>query len=144
MADRVEREIEEILAKLDGEAPPPPEKRPVSIADLRRQRSHVPGPETPPRPSRTPRRLNPASFLLGGAAAVIAGLVLSSFWSPLIWVSMAGIVTFLGAFAASFSKRKRTAAAPAQKGYFWRDRYIEYDPAAPSTWQKVKRRFRKP
>ena len=50
MADRIEREINEILERLedlpgDGSA----ERRPISIAEAREQRDRKPQPEKPPR-----------------------------------------------------------------------------------------------
>ncbi|MFN0095026.1 MAG: hypothetical protein ACKVVT_09660 [Dehalococcoidia bacterium] len=137
MADRVEREIEEILARLEDE----PEKTPISIADRREQRKKAPKPARS-RPTLPLGDVNPSLFLLAGAAAVIAGLVFSSFASGLIWIAFAGVVVFLGAFVASFLRSGRPAKPSQPAGHFWRDRYIDYEPSAPSPWARVKRRFR--
>lgn len=138
MADRVEREIEEILAKLDDELPP--EKRPVSILS-RRKRKATPAPRAPRPPSRVLSRITPAAAMFSGAGLVVGGLVASNAWGPLIWVSMAGVVLFVGAFLSSFLREKPAAASP--KGVYWRDRYIEYEPASPGLLDRVKRIFRR-
>jgi hypothetical protein len=136
MPDRVEREIEEILAKLDSE-PKASAKRPVPI-NSRRNRN--PGPARRPRPSLP--MLDTTTLLFAGAGIMVAGLVLATFWSPLIWASFAGVVLFLGAFAMSFFRSGRpVVGGSAPKGHYWRDRYIEYTP--PSTGGPVDRVRRK-
>ncbi len=52
------------------------------------------------------------------------------------------VVLFLGAFLSSFV-RERPAAAPAQKGVYWRDRYIEYAPPSPGLKGRIRRFFRR-
>jgi len=147
MADRIEREIEEILAKLDqdGESVTP-ERKPVSIlAHKTKPKPKLATPKT--RRQRKPLldRVSPTNLLLGGAAIVVGGLVLSSVWGPLIWASFAGVVMFIGAFVASFFRSPRPPAggASAQQGYYWRDRYIQYEPADRSAWDRLRRRFRR-
>lgn len=142
MADRIEREIEEILAKLDQDGPLGQEKTPVSILSARNKRkTSAPGPK---RPRRNPLdRVNPTTFLFLGAALVVGGLILSNFWAPLIWASFAGVVIFLGAFVGSFFRSGSPAAGQRPGGVYWRDRYIEYESPNPSTWARVKRRFRR-
>ncbi len=136
MADRVEREIEEILAKLDGDQPPAkqPGRAPVSIASRRKRNPRVPF--KLPRP-----RVSPAGLLFVGAGIMLFGLVAASFWSPAIWLSFAGVIVFLGAFVSSFFRTP--AAKPQAKGVFWRDRYIEYAPANESTFARLRKRFRR-
>ena len=141
MADRIEREIEEILAKLDqDEGLPGGNKKPVSILSAKTKRQAPPsrGPRTSP-----VARVNPTTFLFAGAGLVIAGLFLSSFWEPLIWASLAGVVVFLGAFASSFF-RSGTPPPGAPRGVYWRDRYIEYEPPRRGGgWRRFARRFRR-
>lgn len=140
MADKFEREIEEILAKLDGDAPPA-ERTPISIKSAKRK--NLPkGPVRSPRP-RTAAAITPTTLLFAGAGVMIAGLLFSAFWEPLIWASFAGIVLFLGAFLWSFRRSPRVAGAPAPKGHYWRDRYIEYQPTEPTVFDRMKRRFRR-
>lgn len=143
MADRIEREIEEILAKLDQDGPLAQDKAPVSILSARNKR------KTAPKPPRQPRTnlvdaLNPTMLLFAGAGLVVGGLILSNAWPPLIWASFAGVVLFLGAFILSFFRSKPVGPAAAPKGVYWRDRYIEYEPPAQqSAWGRLKRRFRR-
>lgn len=139
MPDKFEREIEEILAKLDGDEPSPAKPTPISSARKKAK------------PARAPRsnpleRVSATTLLFAGAGVMMAGLLLSNFWQPLIWLAFAGVVMFLGAFAWSFKKGTRTAgggAAPTPQGHFWRDRYITYEPANSSALSKVTRRFRR-
>lgn len=142
MADRIEREIEEILAKLDQEEGlPAGEKKPVSILSAKAKRQAAAPPRRSPRPEAF-ARLNPTTFLFIGAGLVIAGLFLSGFWQPLIWASLAGVVVFLGAFASSFF-RERGPRSSAPRGVYWRDRYIEYEPTRANAWSRLRRRFRR-
>ncbi len=141
MADRIEREIEEILAKLDQDGPLAPEKKPVSILSARTRKK-----TTPPRLQR-PRRnplanLNPTTFLFVGAALVVGGLILSNAWAPLIWVSFAGVLIFLGAFVSSFFRTSGPRGSK-PRGVYWRDRYIEYEPESPGVWDRLRRKFRR-
>jgi len=129
MADKFEREIEEILAKLDDKLPEgkgAPEKAPISIASRRQQKAKAQR-TSPPR-SNPFARITPTHLLFAGAGIMFGGLLLSNIWEPLIWASLSGIVLFLGAFVWSFRRTNRTApGAKPSGGYYWRDRYIEYD-----------------
>lgn len=140
MADKFEREIEEILAKLDGDAPPA-ERTPISIKSAKRKNPSK-GSARSPR-ARTAPAITPTTLLFAGAGVMIAGLLLSAVWEPLIWASFAGIVLFLAAFLWSFRRSPRVAGAPTPQGHYWRDRYIEYQPAEPTIFDKMKRRFRR-
>ena len=153
MVDRIEREIEEILAKLDdGPTPPAADGRaPISIQSRRKK-----SPSGPSGVSRARKSLasslpdiNPATLLFTGAGLLVAGLILSVFMSALIWVSFAGIVIFLSAFAWSFIRTPSSGSGdgagrtPSPSAHYWRDRYISYEPQNPSPLTKIKRRFRK-
>jgi hypothetical protein len=139
MPDRVEREIEEILAKLDPDSKE--SKRPVPISSRRQK---TPG---------TPKRVRPpflsnfdtTALLFVGAGVMVAGLILASVWSPLIWLSFAGVVLFIGAFLMSFFRAPRpTTGGSAPRGHYWRDRYIEYTPpTSGSTFERVRRKLRR-
>lgn len=147
MADRIEREIEEILAKLDvgdGADTITGEREPIPLESRRKGRSRL--------RRQRPRRdwslpLNPAALLFAGAGVMIGGLIFASFWEPLIWLSFAGIVLFLAAFVWSFFRRAPSGSAGSngggQRGVYWRDRYIEYEPAQPSARDRVRRFFRR-
>jgi len=143
MADRIEREIEEILAKLDEEAPRETRK-PISML-AHKDRKQAPAAAAPkPAAPRAATRVTPAHLLLAGAGLVIGGLVLSGFLDAFIWVSFAGVVVFLAAFGWSFFRSPRPAATAAgARGHYWRDRWIEYEPSTAKPWDRVKRRFRR-
>jgi hypothetical protein len=146
MPDRIEREINEILAKLD-ELPPDvsqPERRPISIAEARGRKRQQ---ERRKNQARLPTRMpfSPPALLLSGAGAVIGFLVLASAWAPLIWGAFAGVLLFIAGFIASLVKRPvvSRSAAPPSGGVFWRDRYIQYDPkAGGSVWDRLRGRKR--
>lgn len=149
MVDRIEREIEEILAKLEDQPPvgggPQPERTPVSIASARKKKQSKPRPNG----SSLLNRIDPPLLMFAGAGTMILGLVAASFAGALIWLSFAGVVLFLGAFLLSFRRRSTSGPArpggsggPAQ-GKFWRDRYIDYKPPSDDPVSKIKRRFRR-
>lgn len=135
MADRIEREIEELLAKLETQLPEDG-REPISLEQRRRQQRK--------RRRRLPRltlpEINPASLLLTGAAVMIAGLFLAMLWDPLIWVSFAGVVIFIAAFLLSFRKRPVGSIGGGPKRVYWRDRYIEYEPEHRSRFRNPFRR----
>lgn len=137
MADRMEREIEEILTKLDVDSPA--DDKPISIMSFKS--SKYPQPSTHKRSVR-PREINPAAFLLIGAVTMIAGLILSNVWGPLIWLAFGGVVLFLASFAFSFRKSE-PQAKPVARGHYWRDRYIEYQPTDENLIARLRRRFRR-
>lgn len=140
MADRIEREIEEILAKFDDVPGTGRAREPISIADHRQKR---PGDRKPPR-QRSALRITPTQVLLWGAGAVVVGLVLSAFFEPLIWVSVAGTVAFIAGFIWSFRYRAPVgAASPGGGQKFWRDRYIDYEPRHPGVWDRLRGRRRR-
>ena len=144
MPDRIDREIEEILARL-GEEPPKSGEEPISLESRRRQRGQ-------PLASRVVAafglRLNgptPASLLFTGAGVMVAGLILAAIWAALIWLAFTGVVLFLAAFIWSFvrPRRARVASPPAAKGAHWRGRYVEYEPAPPGVLARIRRAFRR-
>lgn len=141
MADRIEQEIEEILAKIDG-MPGDGERKPIPIVGRRRRR---PNPlKRLARPLRSlPDRISPATLLLFGAATMVAGLLLANAWEPAIWASFAGILIFISAFLWSFLRSPRAAKPTPPEGHFWRDRYIRYEPASQGPLDRVKRRLRR-
>ena len=146
MPDKMEREIEEILAKLDAEKPRAvqPDTTPISILS-RRKRAPKPAVRASHRSGGLLNRVNPTSLLFSGAGIMVAGLILSGFYGPFIWASFAGIVVFLAAFLWSFRRTPRASGGgtSAPRGHFWRDRYIEYTPAHPSLADRLRRRFRR-
>ncbi len=145
MPDKMEREIEEILAKLDAESPrsKPADKAPVSILS-RRKRTVNPVARATSRTAGMVDSINPTTLLFGGAGIMIAGLLLSTIYAPLIWASFAGVVIFLAAFLWSFRRTPRVSGAGSQapRGHYWRDRYIEYPAQRNGPLDRLKRRFR--
>ena len=146
MSDKMEREIEEILARLDTDAPNAPEPAPpISIMARRKKAARRLAPERSGSGGML-ARVNPTAFLFTGAGVMVAGLVLSNVWQPFIWASFAGVVLFIGGFLWSFRRSPGphgAGAAPPPKGHYWRDRYIEYEPAAPGPMDRLKRRLRR-
>ena len=112
MPDRIDREIEEILARL-GEDSPKRGEEPISLDERRRQKKA-------PVASRAVAALGlslsgptAASMLFTGAGVMVVGLILSAIWGTLIWVAFAGVVLFVAAFIWSFvrpSARRRPEA----------------------------------
>ena len=126
MPDKFEREIEEILAKLDDDLPADGKgttRSPISLTQKRAQKARAQRMRTAgPNPF---AKLNPTTLLFAGAGMVFGGLIASGVWSPAIWVAFAGVVVFIGAFFWSFKKSDRATPATARaQGTFWRDRYI--------------------
>jgi hypothetical protein len=140
MADRMEREIEEILSKLDADTPKA-ERTPISI--MSRKKKPRPAVSVPDRMRGWTRVSNPAALLIAGAVVMVAGLVLSNVWGPLIWMAFGGVVIFLGAFVLSFRKSSPSAMGTAPRGHYWRDRYIEDQPSNDDLVSRLKRRFRR-
>ena len=141
MADRMEREIEEILSKLDVDAPKQ-DRTPISI--MARKKKPRAATTSTARAVRWRPSASPAVLLLVGAGVMIAGLVLSNVWGPLIWMAFAGVLVFLGAFVLSFRRSSpQQGSATAPRGHYWRDRYIEYDTSEHDLVSRIKRRFRR-
>jgi len=144
VADKFEREIEEILAKLDDKLPPAdPVRAPISIADKRQQKAKATRVRT--------QRKNPlagistTTFLFAGAGIMFGALILSNIWGPLIWASFAGVVLFLGAFVASLRRTSRPGptSAPQGNARYWRDRYIDDRPTTSQSADRIKGWFRR-
>jgi hypothetical protein len=148
MPDKMEREIEEILAKLDGDspraAPAQGEKAPVSILS-RRKRQPSPLKRVSKSTGGFLDGINPTTLLFAGAGTMIAGLILSTVYEPLIWASFAGVVLFIAAFLWSFRRTPRPVRGGTTQpvGHYWRDRYIEYQPESSGIAGRIKRRFRR-
>lgn len=141
MVDKFEREIEEILAKLDDGVPDAsgkPGAAPISITQKRKQKAKAERVRTA-RPNVLPN-LTPTNLLFTGAGLVFGGLLVSGAWPPAIWVAFAGVVLFIAAFIWSFRRTNR-AVTPATRsqGIYWRDRYIDDRPHDGS----IKGRFRR-
>jgi len=138
------------MARLDSDLPrdgagtaPPAERKPISISNVREQRAKQ-------QKRSMPRRnlpIEPATLLFGGAGIMVGGLILSMFYSPLLWLAFAGVVLFIAAFVWSIFRqapeRPVSGGPPRQGGkVFWRDRYIDVTPDA-SVGSKLMRRVRR-
>lgn len=128
MPDKFEREIEEILAKLDDELPADSgaSRPPISLQQKRQQKAKAQRVRTS-RPSPL-SNLSPTTLLFAGAGIMFGGLIVSGFWGPAIWASLAGIALFIGAFLWSFRRAPRRSSAPSGQGHYWRDRWIDDAP----------------
>lgn len=141
MPDRIEREIEDILSKID-DLPEGPGKSPIPISGRSRK----------PKADRAPGRsildrIDPANLMVAGAAVMIGGLLLSVFSDGLIWVSLAGVILFLSAFVIAFfhrpPARQDGAAQGGSRTVYWRDRYIDYDPYKPGPIARIRSRLKR-
>ena len=131
MPDKFEREIEEILAKLDDELPAPESgvaRPPISIQEKRQQKAKAQRVR-----ARRPNPLanvSPTTLLFAGAGIMFGGLIVSGFWGPAIWASLAGIALFIAAFLWSFRRAPRASSGggTSRQGHYWRDRWIDDAP----------------
>lgn len=144
MADRIEQEIEEILAKLDvggDEEADRGSRRPIPISGRRRS---LPASAPHSSGSRLPNlNVTPATLLLTGAAVMVVGMVGANWWEPLIWLSFGGVVLFLAAFAWSFRRHQRQGAVGGPQTVYWRDRYIDVSRQGPGGFSRIRRIFRR-
>jgi len=138
MTDRIEREIEEILERLDDL--PESGRSPIPIASRKKRPA-----AQPQRPPGKPlvERIDTPLLMISGAVVMIAGLVLAAIADAFIWLAFAGVVLFIAAFVFSLYRTRRPTEPKGASGVYWRDRYIEYEPAQPSAWARFTRRFRK-
>ncbi len=140
--DRIDREIEEILSRLD-------EDEPISLEARRRRRQRKPlGARAGAAigASGAVVRVTPTSLLFTGAGVMLAGIVLARVWDPLIWLAFAGVTLFLAAFAWALLRPRRAARASQRqtaKGAYWRGRYVEYEPASTGVLRRIRRAFRR-
>ena len=88
-------------------------------------------------------RLDLPLLMIGGAVVMVVGLVLASFADAFIWFAFAGVVLFVAAFIFSLYRSGKPAPTKGASGVYWRDRYIEYEPAGQSAWSRLTSRFRK-
>jgi hypothetical protein len=143
MPDRIDREIEEILARLGEDAPKPGEE-PISLDERRRQRRAPLSSRVVAAFGFTVKGPTPTSMLFTGAGVMVVGFVLSTIWDSMIWLAFGGVVLFAGAFIWSFVRpRRATVRQPAAKGAHWRGRYVEYEPPPPGVLARIRRAFRR-
>ena len=118
MPNRIEREIEEILDRLEATAPP---RRPVRLR--RSWRSRVSRfasrgrAQLPVLPS-----LNPGNLMLTGLGLIFAGLLLGMVLPELTrWAVIVGLMLFFTSFVLSFSRGRR---GPTGGDTYWRGQRI--------------------
>jgi hypothetical protein len=120
MPNRVEREIEEILSKLDGL--PPPSRPPTRlrrtwrlrlgrvISGLRERLSGL-------------SSINPGSMMLLGLGLILSALFLRMISADLTrWVVIAGLVLFFASFVLSFRRGGRSVTGDGDT--YWRGQRI--------------------
>lgn len=133
MPDRLEREIEDVLSKVeDFEWHRRRRRSRRLLRALRPQRPHFPISEPANNPlAAYTRRLVPGHLMLAGFLLVLVSLVFGGFdgiWRGLV---VAGIA--LALLGVAWSARRPHRPARRQQGGWWRDRYITYDdPESPS------------
>ena len=132
MSNRIQREVEELLDKLE-EFPP---KRPLSarIADavtapFRAAGRALAGIALP--------RVTAGHVLLAGLAIIVTAYVIGGTGSVWRWVIAAGIVLFVGAFVFSL---RRQSSGPQEK--FWRDKPLELRRQRGSWWDNWRNKRR--
>ena len=137
--DRVQREIEDILSKIDDF---PTEAARIRVERKKAQR----GPS--PRHRLTSRLLHPSlpHILIGGIALVILSGFLITPFAPTLgrYGIIAGLILFSSAFVLSFRAPGGTRPGTEKR---WRGRVIEPSPehsAAPAWWDRLFSRRRQP
>lgn len=122
MPNRIEREIEEILTKLDDG----PQRGRTPIRMRRSWRSRLVRAA-----SRTrirlpmPRSFNPGTMMLTGICMILSGLILRSFSPELTrWVVTVGLVLFVLSFILSFWPGARSGTLGSGPDTYWRGQRI--------------------
>jgi VIT1/CCC1 family predicted Fe2+/Mn2+ transporter len=140
-SDKVKREIEELLDKLDSFVP---EERLASKRQSRRKAAS--GPTLIDRIWSRARRLSLGHVMLAGVLLLLLGYIaphsLGSFRTPVL---LLGLVLTIGAFALAVingDSRRTIAGGPTQKR--WRGQVIDYSEPGPASrlrdWWRRRRR----
>jgi hypothetical protein len=122
MPDRIQREVEELLTRLDTL---PPRKRPLSErlgAPFRGLRNAFSGVAFP--------RLSAGHVLLAAMVIVAVGVIVGDAKDLWRWVVVGGVFLFIGAFIFSLRRQSR----PPEK--YWRDRPMDTRPSGGSFWDR--------
>ena len=131
MGQRYQREIEEILDKVNEDQPTGPTARSASGSRRERAAQRI---RAPREGSRFRLEFSPSKLLLGGIALLLVSFAmllmgLTTFAAPIAWV---GIAAFIGAYVLFFTKPRRTVERrwrgqsiedvpdPGPLGRFWR------------------------
>ena len=134
MPNRVEREIEEIMAKLET---PAPGRAPVRLrrswrSRVRRTLGRVPRPRT------SLTRLNAGSMMLWGIGLILAALLLRMVSAELTrWAVILGLILFFGAFVVGFLHEEPGSFGSGET--YWRgQRFSRSELRGPSTVDRLK------
>lgn len=125
MSDKLERDVEEVLAGIEDFDWRRRERRP---GPLRRAAQRF-----GQRASRRLARLSPGHLMLVGSLLVIASFILPG--QVRVWAIILGVVLFLigivwsarGGGRGRKGGARRGGGEPSTRGGYWRDRYISYD-----------------
>ena len=132
MSNRIQREVEELLDKL--EKFPPKRPLPARIADavtapFRAIGRGLGGIALP--------RVTAGHVLLAGLAIIVAAYVIGGTGNAWRWVMAAGIVLFVGAFVFSL---RRQSSGPQEK--YWRDKPLDLRRTRGSWWDNWRNKRR--
>ncbi len=118
MPDKIQREVEDLLAKLDTFPPPKPwyVRLRESIAEAI---AGIPFP-----------RLSAGHILLTSILVIVFGFFLFGSGGFFRWIIIGSILVFIAAFAVSLSRR---SSGPSQQKY-WRDRPMDLDRHSGRSW----------
>ncbi|MGH2587364.1 MAG: hypothetical protein ACRDJE_20810 [Dehalococcoidia bacterium] len=134
MPSRVEREIEEILSKLDADAPsrPPTRLRRSWRSRVRRLVDRI------PRPHISFARLNAGTLMLWGIGLILSALLLRVIAPDLTrWAVIAGLILFFGSFVLAFVHKDGGAIGSSET--YWRGQRIQRtELRGPSTIDRIK------
>ena len=139
MSDKLERDVEEVLAGIEDFDWRRRERRP---GPLRRALQRF-GQRT----SQRLARLSPGHLMLVGSLLVIASFILPG--QVRVWAIILGVVLFLIGIVWSArgggrgGKREARGGEPTTRGGYWRDRYISYDAPPRNPFGPLGRWFRR-
>lgn len=134
MSDKLERDVEEVLAGIEDFDWRRRERRPGPLR--RAMQRFARG------ASERLARLGPGHLMLLGSLLVIAGFVLRG-QSLGMWAVILGVLLFLIGIVWSAKGGGRRKAGPTARGGYWRDRYISYDAPPRSPLGPLGRWFRR-
>jgi len=134
MPSRVEREIEEILNRMDGD---PSGRKPVRMrrswrSRVRRLFARIPHPQF------SLSRLNAGAMMLWGIGLILSALILRMISPELTRIAViVGLVLFFGSFIVAF--RHKDAGAVGSGEAYWRgQRFSRSDLRGPSVIDRLK------
>lgn len=134
MPNRVEREIEEILNRMDAD---PSGRKPVRMRRTWRSRIRRFFARFP-RPGFSIPALNSGSMMLWGIGLILSGLILRMFSPELTRIAViAGLVLFFASFVVAF-RHKDTGAVGSSETYWRGQRFARSELRGPSAIERLK------